>query len=82
MCDLLADQSEELTLVQRAKTFVPTVPMTAMAATMIKPAINAYSITSPPRSSQIKRRINLRMTFSLQTSTPRRERQTPGAAAD
>src|SRR5438552_682898 len=37
--------------VQRATTLVPTAPMTAMAATTIRPAIRAYSSTSPPCSS-------------------------------
>jgi hypothetical protein len=34
-----------------ASTFVPTAPMTAIAATTIRPAIRAYSSTSPPCSS-------------------------------
>lgn len=38
---------------QRASTFVPTEPMTAIDATTIRPAIKAYSRTSPPRSSRI-----------------------------
>src|SRR5687768_8811746 len=37
---------------QRASTLVPTEPMTAIAATTIRPAIRAYSSTSPPRSSR------------------------------
>lgn len=36
---------------QRASTLVPTAPITAIAATTIRPAINAYSRTSPPCSS-------------------------------
>src|SRR4051812_33479452 len=43
--------SEPLSDVQRARTFVPTDVMTAIAATMIRPAIRAYSRTSPPASS-------------------------------
>src|SRR4051812_31674952 len=39
-------------LVQRASTLVPTEPMTAIAATTIRPAIKAYSRTSPPASSR------------------------------
>ena len=42
---------DELVEVHRARTLVPTVAMTAIAATVIRPAINTYSITSPPRSS-------------------------------
>src|SRR5438105_2771762 len=38
--------------VQRPRTLVPTVPMTAIAVTMIRPAISAYSSTSPPLSSR------------------------------
>src|SRR6185503_3303407 len=36
---------------QRARTLVPTEPMTAIAATTIRPATRAYSRTSPPCSS-------------------------------
>src|SRR3954469_22998086 len=39
-------------LVQRARTLVPTEPITAMAAITIRPAIKAYSRTSPPASSR------------------------------
>src|SRR4029078_5126234 len=42
---------ELLSEVQRPSTFVPTVPMTAIAPTTIRPAISAYSSTSPPHSS-------------------------------
>jgi len=41
--------------VQRATTLPPTEVMIAIAATMISPAISAYSNTSPPRSSAISR---------------------------
>ena len=44
--------SELFSEVQRAKTFVPTDVMTAIAATTISPAIRAYSRTSPPCSSR------------------------------
>src|SRR5215212_11002473 len=37
---------------QRPRTLVPTVPMTAIAVTTIRPAISAYSSTSPPVSSR------------------------------
>src|SRR5436305_5199371 len=43
---------ELLSEFQRASTFVPTEPMTAIAATTIRPAISAYSRTSPPCSSR------------------------------
>lgn len=45
---------DELIDPQYARTFVPTAPMVAIAATTISPAIRAYSKTSPPRSSTIK----------------------------
>src|SRR5947209_1163095 len=47
------DYSELFSEVQRARTLVPTDVMTAMAATTIRPAIKAYSRTSPPCSSRI-----------------------------
>src|SRR5437773_640716 len=37
--------------VHLATTLLPTAPMTAIAATTIRPAISAYSSTSPPFSS-------------------------------
>src|SRR5207253_1902180 len=37
--------------VQRARTLVPTAVINAMAPTMIRPAMRAYSSTSPPASS-------------------------------
>src|SRR5437762_2818806 len=40
-----------LSEVQGASTFVPTDVITAIAATTIRPAIRAYSNTSPPCSS-------------------------------
>src|SRR5258706_8890263 len=40
-------------LCQRARTLPPTEVITAMAATTIRPAISAYSSTSPPCSSRI-----------------------------
>jgi hypothetical protein len=42
---------EFCTLVQRARTFVPTVVIAAIAAMTMRPATSAYSSTSPPRSS-------------------------------
>jgi len=39
---------------QLARTLLPTEAITAMAATTIKPAIKAYSRTSPPHSSDKK----------------------------
>src|SRR5437016_4887034 len=44
--------SEVLSDVQRASTLSPTDEISAMAATTIRPAIRAYSITSPPCSSR------------------------------
>ena len=41
---------------QRASTFVPTAPMTAIVAMTMSPATSAHSITSPPRSSRSSRR--------------------------
>src|SRR5437660_466149 len=55
---------EELTVVQRATTLVPTVPMITMAVTMIRPSTSAYSITSPPRSSAHSREISPRIVVS------------------
>src|SRR3954463_13209817 len=45
---------EEFKLVHRARTLPPTEVMTAIAATTMRPAIRAYSSTSPPFSSQIR----------------------------
>src|SRR4029077_9915002 len=45
------DYIELLSDVQRASTLSPTDEISAMAPTMISPAISAYSITSPPCSS-------------------------------
>ena len=44
-----------------ASTLVPTLPITAIAVTTIRPAIRAYSNTSPPRSSFINRVIRFFM---------------------
>src|SRR5580698_9288187 len=44
---------ELLRELQLARTFPPMEPMTAIAATTIRPAISAYSKTSPPDSSRI-----------------------------
>src|SRR5436309_891216 len=56
-----------------ATTLVPTAPMMAMAATTIRPAISAYSSTSPPCSSRISFPIvasNFFMTQLLNQSPP------------
>ena len=50
-----ATHIDEFSEVQRASTFVPTDVIAAIAATTIKPAINAYSSTSPPSSSLASR---------------------------
>src|ERR1019366_8955078 len=43
---------EEFSEFQRPRTLPPTELITAIAATTIKPAISAYSSTSPPCSSR------------------------------
>src|SRR5947199_316453 len=48
----LANYNELSTLVHLARTLLPTDVIAAMAATTIRPAIRAYSSTSPPCSSR------------------------------
>src|SRR5436305_3225299 len=75
------DYIELLSEVQRASTLVPTVPMTAMAATTIRPAISAYSSTSPPRSSftNLTKRFFMAALQRYESSAPARRGTVPRA---
>src|SRR3954466_1811984 len=60
---LLESYIELLSELHFPSSLLPTEPMTAIAATTIRPAISAYSSTSPPRSSRINRPRNLSIMF-------------------
>src|SRR4051812_47723681 len=62
--------------VQRASTLPPTEPISAIAPTMINPAIRAYSRTSPPFSSRTNWFNRFRMVISIDRPRPDLEPRT------